>query len=340
MAHSAGVSSIESNSTGAVACDLDNDGHKDLYVGARGIAAMGPGKAKGDGLDFRSAMGDDEASRRLREAITDRVFLNNGDGTFTDITGSAIGEAANLRSAGSVACADVDNDGWLDIYVGNMIDEDFFLFTDRTHPGHYNLLYRNNGDLTFEEIGESAGVRGTQIKLLEPDGEPVVFSDDASGAEYVGYDPSVKDGNGNRVGDPTGRTHGVMFFDYDDDRDQDLWVANDGDILQVFRNDSTDDGIKFTPMAEEMRINIVGNWMGFAVGDYNGDAQLDVFVTNQGYHLRQYPHPEGSRWRLPLHRAVRLGHLPPRAAQEQRSVQRVGVGNQPTLHGRGRDNIG
>ena len=290
VAESAGVSAIDSNSTGAVACDLNNDGHRDLYVGARGIAAMGPGKSKGDGLDFRSAIGDDEHSQRLRETITDRVFLNNGDGTFKDITDSAIGEAVNLRSAGSVACADVDGDGWLDIYVGNMIDEDFFLFTDRTHPGHYNLLYRNNGDLTFEEIGESAGVRGTQIKLLEPDGEPVVFRDESGGAEYVGYDPSVMDANGNRVGDPTGRTHGVMFFDYDDDRDPDLWVANDGDILQVFRNDSTDIAIKFTPMAEEMSIDIVGNWMGFAVGDYNGDAQLDVFVTNQGYHLRQYPH--------------------------------------------------
>ena len=289
VAESAGVSAVESNSTGAVACDLNNDGHRDLYVGSRGIAAMGPGKSKGDGLDFRSAMGDDEPSQRLRETISDRVFLNNGDGTFKDITDSAMGETVNLRSAGSVACADVDGDGWLDIYVGNMIDEDFFLFTDRTHPGHYNLLYRNKGDLTFEEIGESAGVRGTQIRLLEPDGDPVVFRDDSSGAEYVGYDPSVVDKNGNRVGDPTGRTHGVMFFDYDDDRDPDLWVANDGDILQVFRNDSTDTVIKFTPMAEEMSIDIVGNWMGFAVGDYNGDAQLDVFVTNQGYHLRQYP---------------------------------------------------
>ena len=288
----AGVSAVQSNSTGAVACDLNNDGHQDLYVGSRGIAAMGPGKAKGDGLDFRSAIGDDEASIRLREAITDRVLLNNGDGTFTDITESAVGEEVNLRSAGSVACADVDGDGWLDIYVGNMIDEDFFLFKDRTHPGHYNLLYRNNGDLTFEEIGEAAGVRGTQIKLLEPDGEPVIFRDESSGVEYAGYDPSVKDENGNRVGDPTGRTHGVMFFDYDDDRDPDLWVANDGDILQVFRNDSTDAGIKFTPMAEEMGIDTVGNWMGFAVGDYNGDTHLDVFVTNQGYHLRQYPHQE------------------------------------------------
>ena len=292
VAASAGISAVESNSTGAVACDLNNDGHQDLYVGSRGIAAMGPGKAKGDGLDFRSAIGDDEASRRLRETIADRVYLSNGDGTFRDITDSAVGEAVNLRSAGSVACADVDNDGWLDIYVGNMIDEDFFLFRDRTHPGHYNLLYHNSGDLTFEEIGESAGVRGTQIRLLEPDGDPVTFRDDSGGAEYVGYDPSVRDENGNRVGDPTGRTHGVMFFDYDDDRDQDLWVANDGDILQVFRNDSTDAGIVFTPMGEEMGIDVVGNWMGFAVGDYNGDTRLDVFVTNQGYHLRQYPHQE------------------------------------------------
>ncbi len=289
VAGSAGVTAIPTNSTGAVACDLNNDGHKDLYVGARGIAAMGPGKAKGDGLDFRSALGDDEESRLLREAITDRLFVNNGDGTFSDITDSALGESVNLRSAGSVACADVDNDGWPDIYVGNMIDEDFFLFTDRSHPGHYNLLYLNNGDMTFQEIGAATGVRGTQIKLLEPNGDSVVFRDDTDGAEYVGYDPAVKDENGNRVGDPTGRTHGVMFFDYDDDRDPDLWVANDGDILQVYRNDTSGDTIRFTPMGEEMGIDTVGNWMGFAVGDYNGDAQLDVFVTNQGYHLRQYP---------------------------------------------------
>ena len=292
VAESAGVTAIRTNSTGAVACDLNNDGHKDLYVGARGIAAMGPAKAKGDGLDFRSAMGDDQDSRLLREAITDRLLINNGDGTFTDITDSAFGDSVNLRSAGSVACADVDRDGWLDIYVGNMIDEDFFLFTDRSHPGHYNLLYHNSGDLTFKEIGDSAGVRGTQIKLLEPDGNPVVFSGDPSGAEYVGFDPTVEDEGGNLVGDPTGRTHGVMFFDYDDDRDPDLWVANDGDVLQVFRNDSTPDVVRFTPVAEEMGIDVVGNWMGFAIGDYNGDAQLDVFVTNQGYHLRQYPKQE------------------------------------------------
>ena len=275
VAETAGVSAVESNSTGAVACDLDNDGHKDLYVGARGIASMGPGKSEGDGLDFRSALGDDEAARRLREALMDRVYLNNGDSTFRNITDSAVGETVNLRSASSVTCADIDNDGWLDIYVGNMIDEDFFITDNRSHPGHYNLLYRNNGDLTFEEVGESAGVRGPQIKLQEPDGEPVVFRDEVSGIEYVGYDPSAKDESDNLVGDPTGRTHGVMFFDYDDDRDPDLWVANDGDILQVFRNASADASIKFTLVSEELGLDAMGRWKGFAVGDYDGNARME-----------------------------------------------------------------
>ena len=292
VATAAGVAATTRNSSGAVACDLNNDGHRDLYVGSRGIAAMGPGKHKGDGLDFRSALGNDEASRQLREAITDRLFLNNGDGSFTDVTESAVGDAVNLRSAGSIACADVDGDGWLDLYVGNMIDEDFFQFKDRSHPGHYNLMYINNGDLTFNEIGAAAGVRGDQIKLLDTDGEPVVFSDPSTGLEYVGFDPSIMDDNGNMVGDPTGRTHGVLFFDYDDDRDPDLFVADDGDTFKIYRNDSADGSVRFAPVSTDMEIDIVGNWMGFAVGDYDGDADIDVFVTNQGYHLRQYPPQE------------------------------------------------
>ena len=55
----------------------------------------------GDALDFRSA----DAHAGLREAITDRLFLNNGDGTFKEITGSAFGLSINLRSAASIACA-------------------------------------------------------------------------------------------------------------------------------------------------------------------------------------------------------------------------------------------
>ena len=265
-AQEAGVAATDSNSTGVVACDIDNDGYQDLYVGAWGLRA--------DSLGFRS---ETEGNR-------DRLFLNNGDGTFRDITESAFGAGANLRSAVSIACADVNGDGWVDIYVGNLLDDDFRRFDQPSHPGHYNVLYKNNGDLTFTEISERAGVRGPQILMRDPDGQPVLFEDPETGEKYEGYDPKRKDKMGNRVGEPTGQTHAVLFFDYDDDGDPDLWVANDGDRLHLFRNDSTSGHIRFTPVGRAIGIDKQGAWMGFALGDYDGDSDLDVFVTNIGFH--------------------------------------------------------
>ena len=284
VAADAGVAAVSTNSSGVVACDIDNDGYQDIYVGALGVI--------GDDLDFRSALGVDEQARDLREAVTDRLFLNRQDGTFEDITEAAFGESANIRSAASVACADVDSDGWLDIYVGNLGDPDFRTFNSPSHPGHYNVLYMNRGDLTFSEMAESAGVAGEQIVMRGYDGKPVMFEDAETGESFQGYDPSDDDRWGNRVGEPTGQTHAAAFFDYDDDRDPDLWVADDGNRFHVYRNDSTPGNPVFTPVAAEMGLDAVGAWMGFAFGDYDGDSDLDVFVTNMGYHLVMRPPKE------------------------------------------------
>ena len=242
VAREAGVDAVVSNSTGVVACDFDNDGYQDLYVGAQGRI--------GDGLDYRAAADDPG----LREAIVDRLFINNRDGTFTDITSSAFGDAGNTRTAASPACADVDLDGWLDIYVANRADLDLF-HIERTSRGNLNVLYRNNGDLTFTELAAEAGVRGDQAV-----------------------------------------SWAVLFFDFDDDGDPDLWTADDGGRLRVYRNDSDQDTISFIAVERAMGIDKVGSWMGFALGDYDGDLDLDVFVTNIGFHprTRQPPLVEGT----------------------------------------------
>ena len=272
VAQEAGVQATDSHSTGAVACDIDNDGYQDLYVGAWGNPD--------DNLGFRSP----------QDGNTDSLFLNNRVGGFRDISESAFGSEANVRSATGIACADVNGDGWVDLYVGNLMDDDYRTFSDYNHPGHYNLLYINNGDLTFTEIAHDAGVEGPQIRMTNPDGTAVVHEHPVTGKKYEGYNPASVDEMGNRVGEPTGQTHAVSFFDYDDDGDPDLFVANDGDRMHIFRNDTTPDRVHFTPVARDLGIDLAGSWMGFAFGDYDADADLDVFSTNIGFHpLLQQP---------------------------------------------------
>ena len=112
------------------------------------------------------------------------------------------------------------------------------------------------------------------------DGEPIVFKDAASQRSYEGYDPNAEDASGDPIGDPTGRTHSVLFMDIDGDGDQDLWLANDGDRLHLFRNDSTKSSVLFTSITSEIEGGKVGNWMGFAVSDYDGDLDLDLSLIH------------------------------------------------------------
>ena len=93
-------------------------------------------------------------------------------GGFRDITLAAFGDSVNVRSATGIACADVNNDGWLDIYVGNLMDDDYRTFSDYNHPGHYNLLYINNGDPHLRRKSlKTPGVAGPPDKDAGPGGQ-------------------------------------------------------------------------------------------------------------------------------------------------------------------------
>ncbi len=278
IAGDAGVAAATHNSTAVAACDLDNDGYQDLYVGAQGRI--------GDDLDYRSLA----QNPALTAIVQDRLFHNNGDGTFTDITATAFGEQANPRSAASIACGDIDNDGWLDLYVGNRADQDFVRFDTSRHHGHFNTFFHNNGDGTFTDATLESGLVSPPIRMRDTAGNPILYS--APGNTTIeGFDISVTDANNNIVGDPAGQTWATLLFDHDQDGDLDLWVGDDGDRLKVYRNDSNPAGITFTPVEELLGIDQMGQWMGFALGDYDGDNDLDIFVTNMGFQPLERPWP-------------------------------------------------
>jgi hypothetical protein len=148
--------------------DYDNDGLPDLVVTR---AAPRPALLyhnNGDGTfteagGFLSgvvggvgvAWGDYDNDGRLDLYITsgasptrDRLFHNDGSGAFTDLAASA-GMASDVSSADAVAWADYNNDGRLDIYVGN------------TQTGGESLLYHNNGNGTFTNVAHTEGMAGT-----------------------------------------------------------------------------------------------------------------------------------------------------------------------------------
>ncbi len=239
----------------AAACDLNNDGYRELYLGT----ASGAG--------------------------TDRLLFNNRDGTFSDITDAAFGNASNHRAASSVACADVDGDGWLDVYVGNAPEQPGPVEGSASPPRIHNVLYRNNGDLTFDEVAESGGVRGGQVTVRGLDGQPVSVEN----AELPGA------------------TAAVLFFDHDDDGDPDLWVAGDGDRLRVYRNDSSPGRLRFTPIARGLGVDRIGNWTDIAVGDFDADADLDVLVVNGGLGSLTAPPPEHPSRDCAYHARFSLG---------------------------------
>ncbi len=113
---------IETTGVGVAVFDYDNDGWPDIFI-ANGTTLEGFPKG---------------------QAPTNRLFHNNHDGTFTDVTAKA-GLLASGWAQG-VCVGDYDNDGW----------DDFFV----TYYGK-NLLYHNEGDGRFKEVGEFAGVSGT-----------------------------------------------------------------------------------------------------------------------------------------------------------------------------------
>jgi hypothetical protein len=251
--------------------DYDGDGWLDLYVG-NGIATKGN---------------------------TNTLYRNNRDGTFADVT-EAAGVGDGRRATIGATWGDYDNDGRLDLYVVN--------------NGGACALYRNNGDGTFADVTEAAGVIGPLFGFVaffldfDDDGWLDLFV--SSSAQTIGevIDSAVTGKaslfSGNRAylyrnnGDGTftdtaqpaglGRSLGTMAAthgDIDNDGYQDLYLANGGPAMDRFEPDllflNNQDGT-FADISGAAGLEVFGKGHGTTMADYDNDGDLDIYSPQGG----------------------------------------------------------
>jgi len=189
--------------------------------------------------------------RKTGSEYYNRLYRNNCDGTFTDITGTAgvAGEGYSMAAA----TADFDNDGYADIFVAGV---------------NRNLLYRNLGNGRFEDVTVKAGMTGVDARSGKPWSISAGWFDydndgwlDLFVSNYVVWDPAAEP----VCGPPENR-----FYCHPN--------AYHGLPNQLFHNNR--DGT-FADVSERSGIaRHIGKGMGVAFGDIDGDGFTDVFVAN------------------------------------------------------------
>ena len=235
---------------GVAVGDYDNDGDPDLY-----LTHFGP----------------------------NRLYRNNGDGTFSDVTGRA-GVAGAEWSTGA-AFFDYDRDGAADLYVVNYLDATFERnppcemkgIRAYCHPRHFagvaDRLYRNLGDGRFRDVSRSSGI-------LNPEGKGL----------------------------------GVVAADFDGDGWVDLYVANDSvrNVLLRNKGDGTFSDVTLLSGTGYNSQAQAEAGMGVDAADYDGDSLLDIFVTNYDLETNALYRYQGNwlfgdeRWRSGLAREDRF----------------------------------
>jgi enediyne biosynthesis protein E4 len=279
-------------STGATFLDYDNDGKLDLFVAQYVDFDLNhlPEFGKGRTCQYEGIAV--QCGPRGLPGAGDKLYHNNGDGTFTDVSKKAgVSDPDGYYGLGVIA-SDLNDDGFVDIYVAN----------DSTPC----FLYLNNGDGTFKEIGfisgtavngdgSEQGSMGVTIGDYDHDGKFDIFktnywdqyntlyhNDGHNSFTDVSYQAKVAAVSLPFVG------WGTKFFDYDNDGWVDLFVAN-GHVypqLQNYRQRSllhhnNRDGT-FSEVAAQVGEPLMEERVGrgVAFGDIDNDGDVDLVINN------------------------------------------------------------
>ena len=256
--------------SGVAVLDFDQDGYEDLFVG---------------------------------DGVRSILYKNDGHGHFTDVTeraGLASSPTQGVAATG-IAAADVDGDGFPDLFV-----------TDAFGSAR---LFRNRRDGTFEDMTAESGIRvpenARSAAFADVDGDGDLDLLVCVTGDYYRQMPDppfdANDGRPNRLFVNDGRGHFTdataawglsratrwslsgLFADYDGDGRPDLLVTNDFGLKNLYRNVS---GLRFEDVTRETGSQARAYGMSAAWGDFDGDGRLDLYTTGcqtQWYFLHEYP---------------------------------------------------
>ena len=257
--------------SGAAWCDYDGDGTLDLYIvnstavrpepetilpknvlyrnnedgtftDVTDVAGVGD-TGWGMGCAFADYDNDGDADLYVTNYKANVFYLNKGDGTFKRFASGA-GGIGHTGFGSGVSWGDYNNDGFLELYIGNYIeytkvpqgDEVFFPYD---FFGQTNVLYLNKGDGGFIDVTNASKING-------------------------GFHLTL----------------GVAAADYDNDGDLDIYLANDSDQNILYRNDGEMTFMNTNQPDARSHTGDIRGGMGIAWGDYDNDGMLDLFVTN------------------------------------------------------------
>jgi enediyne biosynthesis protein E4 len=284
----AGVAAPGWNSS-AVWFDYDNDGRLDLFV-CRFVQF-----SKAENLPCKAYNKPGYCVPRLYKPTPSWLFHNNGDGTFTDVSKSS-GIEKYLGKAWGVVATDLNNDGKMDLFVANDTTE--------------NFLFMNRGNGKFEEIAALAGVgygdtgrprsgMGVDSADFNQDGWMDLFVANIDHERYSLYQNNHDETFDDQAG-PTGvgaatrlmSGWGLKFFDYDNDGNLDLFLANGNpdDLIETMQKDVTyreplllfhSDGKTLHNVSAESGPIFSRNLSarGLAIGDFDNDGAVDVLIS-------------------------------------------------------------
>ncbi len=282
---------LESSGSGITILDYDGDGNMDLYM-----------------LNGTYLEGISDSTGLIFKNTPNKLYHNNGDGTFTETGGQAgVDDRHWSMAAGAI---DYDGDSDVDIFLLNY------------GP---NVFYRNNGDGTFTDIAQQLGLQGPEkLNNFTKWSVGVSFWDynqdgrvDLMVGNFLAFDPayisptapdmmphpSEYDGQASLLYEqqtdgtfkevtrdvglyyPQSKCMGLSLFDYDDDGDLDLFQGNDHQENFLFRNDGNQ---KFSEVgrASGLAVNDQGlptGSMHGSIGDVDGDGLIDLLVVDLRY---------------------------------------------------------